>query len=82
MGNQHPSTPTPNLGLIHRYFSYSYISTSGSNMFLTFSLGPAFIFQMNVPPMGLAGASARKLRTQEHLWKQAKPIYLQSHEDT
>uniref|UniRef100_UPI0035901FB2 LYR motif-containing protein 1 n=1 Tax=Myxine glutinosa TaxID=7769 RepID=UPI0035901FB2 len=37
---------------------------------------------MNVPHTGLAGASARKLRTQERLRKRAKPIYLQSQEDT
>ncbi|KAI1896261.1 hypothetical protein AGOR_G00092980 [Albula goreensis] len=35
-----------------------------------------------LPPMGLATQKGRKLRTQERLRKQAKPIYLQSHDET
>nr|XP_032836410.1 LYR motif-containing protein 1 isoform X2 [Petromyzon marinus] len=37
---------------------------------------------MNLPPMGLAGKQGRHLKTQERLRKQAKPIYLQSHDET
>ncbi|CAN0289207.1 unnamed protein product [Lampetra planeri] len=37
---------------------------------------------MNLPPMGLAGKQGRQLKTQERLRKQAKPIYLQSHDET
>ncbi|XP_061765169.1 LYR motif containing protein 1 [Nerophis ophidion] len=35
-----------------------------------------------LPPMGLATLKGRKLRTQQRLRKQAKPIYLQSQDDT
>ncbi|XP_055037401.2 LYR motif containing protein 1 isoform X1 [Misgurnus anguillicaudatus] len=35
-----------------------------------------------LPPMGLATQKGRKLRTQERLRKQAKPVYLQSHDET
>ncbi|XP_061911980.1 LYR motif containing protein 1 isoform X1 [Entelurus aequoreus] len=35
-----------------------------------------------LPPMGLATLKGRKLRTQQRLRKQAKPIYLQSHDET
>ncbi|XP_036403666.1 LYR motif containing protein 1 [Megalops cyprinoides] len=35
-----------------------------------------------LPPMGLATQKGRKLRAQERLRKQAKPIYLESHDET
>ncbi|XP_004562470.2 LYR motif containing protein 1 isoform X2 [Maylandia zebra] len=35
-----------------------------------------------LPPMGLATQKGRKLRAQQRLRKQAKPIYLQSHDET
>ncbi|KAF3704565.1 LYR motif containing protein 1 [Channa argus] len=35
-----------------------------------------------LPPMGLATQKGRRLRAQQRLRKQAKPIYLQSHDDT
>ncbi|KAM4623829.1 LYR motif containing protein 1 [Polymixia lowei] len=35
-----------------------------------------------LPPMGLATQKGRKLRTQQRLRKQAKPLYLQSHDET
>ncbi|XP_067234224.1 LYR motif containing protein 1 [Chanodichthys erythropterus] len=35
-----------------------------------------------LPPMGLATQKGRKLRAQQRLRKQAKPVYLQSHDDT
>ncbi|KAI7792318.1 LYR motif containing protein 1 [Triplophysa rosa] len=35
-----------------------------------------------LPPMGLATQKGRKLRAQERLRKQAKPVYLQSHDET
>ncbi|XP_070783556.1 LYR motif containing protein 1 [Enoplosus armatus] len=35
-----------------------------------------------LPPLGLATQKGRKLRTQQRLRKQAKPIYLQSHDET
>ncbi|XP_056593974.1 LYR motif containing protein 1 [Triplophysa dalaica] len=35
-----------------------------------------------LPPMGLATQKGRKLRAQERLRKQAKPLYLQSHDET
>ncbi|XP_077407120.1 LYR motif containing protein 1 isoform X2 [Vanacampus margaritifer] len=35
-----------------------------------------------LPPMGLATQKGRKLRVQQRLRKQAKPIYLESHEET
>ncbi|XP_059381216.1 LYR motif containing protein 1 [Carassius carassius] len=35
-----------------------------------------------LPPMGLATQKGRKLRAQQRLRKQAKPLYLQSHDDT
>lgn len=34
-----------------------------------------------LPPMGLATQKGRKLRGQQKLRKQAKPVYLQSHDD-
>ncbi|XP_051543402.1 LYR motif containing protein 1-like [Myxocyprinus asiaticus] len=37
---------------------------------------------MYLPPMGLATQKGRKLRAQQKLRKQAKPVYLQSHDDT
>ncbi|XP_042197071.1 LYR motif-containing protein 1 [Callorhinchus milii] len=37
---------------------------------------------MHLPPMGLGGKKERKLRTQERLRKIAKPVYLQSQEET
>ncbi|XP_037546725.1 LYR motif containing protein 1 [Nematolebias whitei] len=37
---------------------------------------------MHIPPLGLATQKGRKLRAQQRLWKQAKPIYLQSHDET
>ncbi|XP_030625753.1 LYR motif containing protein 1 [Chanos chanos] len=37
---------------------------------------------IHLPPMGLATQKGRKLRTQQRLRKQAKPIYLQSHDET
>ncbi|XP_029933332.1 LYR motif containing protein 1 [Myripristis murdjan] len=36
----------------------------------------------HLPPMGLATQKGRKLRTQQRLRKQAKPIYLESHDET
>ncbi|XP_034049876.1 LYR motif containing protein 1 [Thalassophryne amazonica] len=36
----------------------------------------------HIPPLGLATQKGRKLRMQQRLRKQAKPIYLQSHEET
>uniref|UniRef100_A0A3Q4N811 LYR motif containing 1 n=1 Tax=Neolamprologus brichardi TaxID=32507 RepID=A0A3Q4N811_NEOBR len=38
--------------------------------------------QTYLPPMGLATQKGRKLRAQQRLRKQAKPIYLQSHDET
>ncbi|KAM4525729.1 LYR motif containing protein 1 isoform 1-T2 [Fundulus diaphanus] len=35
-----------------------------------------------LPPLGLATQRGRRLRAQQRLRKQAKPIYLQSHDDT
>ncbi|TRY89711.1 hypothetical protein DNTS_033851 [Danionella cerebrum] len=35
-----------------------------------------------LPPMGLATQKGRKLRTQQKLRKQAKPVYLESQEET
>ncbi|XP_037392598.1 LYR motif containing protein 1 isoform X1 [Pygocentrus nattereri] len=35
-----------------------------------------------LPPMGLATQKGRKLRAQQRLRKQAKPVYLQSHDET
>ncbi|KAK2820208.1 hypothetical protein Q5P01_023167 [Channa striata] len=35
-----------------------------------------------LPPMGLATQKGRRLRAQQRLRKQAKPIYLQSHDET
>ncbi|KAL2078537.1 hypothetical protein ACEWY4_026222 [Coilia grayii] len=35
-----------------------------------------------LPPMGLATQKGRKLRGQQKLRKQAKPVYLQSHDET
>ncbi|XP_067101382.1 LYR motif containing protein 1 [Osmerus mordax] len=35
-----------------------------------------------LPPMGLATQKGRKLRAQQRMRKQAKPVYLQSHDDT
>ncbi|XP_049418793.1 LYR motif containing protein 1 [Epinephelus fuscoguttatus] len=35
-----------------------------------------------LPPMGLATQKGRKLRAQQRLRKQAKPIYLESHDET
>ncbi|KAF6734775.1 LYR motif containing protein 1 [Oryzias melastigma] len=35
-----------------------------------------------LPPLGLATQKGRKLRVQQRLRKQAKPIYLQSHDET
>uniref|UniRef100_A0A8C6L4T8 LYR motif containing 1 n=1 Tax=Nothobranchius furzeri TaxID=105023 RepID=A0A8C6L4T8_NOTFU len=35
-----------------------------------------------LPPLGLATQKGRKLRAQQRLRKQAKPIYLQSHDET
>ncbi|KAG5854647.1 hypothetical protein ANANG_G00040030 [Anguilla anguilla] len=35
-----------------------------------------------LPPMGLATQKGRKLRAQARLRKQAKPIYLESHDET
>ncbi|XP_043082103.1 LYR motif containing protein 1 isoform X1 [Puntigrus tetrazona] len=35
-----------------------------------------------LPPMGLATQKGRKLRAQQKLRKQAKPVYLQSHDET
>nr|XP_014349778.1 PREDICTED: LYR motif-containing protein 1 isoform X3 [Latimeria chalumnae] len=35
-----------------------------------------------LPPMGLATKQGSKLRTQQRLRKQAKPIYLHSHDET
>ncbi|KAM9716692.1 LYR motif containing protein 1 isoform 1-T3 [Menidia menidia] len=35
-----------------------------------------------LPPLGLATQKGRKLRAQQRLRKQAKPIYLESHDDT
>ncbi|KAJ8399896.1 hypothetical protein AAFF_G00406260 [Aldrovandia affinis] len=35
-----------------------------------------------LPPMGLASQTGRKLRSQERLRKQARPIYLRSHDET
>ncbi|XP_063078020.1 LYR motif containing protein 1 [Engraulis encrasicolus] len=37
---------------------------------------------MYLPPMGLATQKGRKLRGQQKLRKQAKPVYLQSQDDT
>ncbi|XP_028825613.1 LYR motif containing protein 1 [Denticeps clupeoides] len=37
---------------------------------------------MHLPPMGLATQKGRKLRAQEKLRKQSKPVYLQSHDET
>ncbi|MGH0124046.1 UNVERIFIED_CONTAM: hypothetical protein FKN15_034454 [Acipenser sinensis] len=36
----------------------------------------------HLPPMGLATQHGRKMRGQERLRKQAKPIYLHSHDET
>uniref|UniRef100_A0A3B3S9T6 LYR motif containing 1 n=1 Tax=Paramormyrops kingsleyae TaxID=1676925 RepID=A0A3B3S9T6_9TELE len=41
-----------------------------------------FPFQIHIPPMGLASQRGRHLRTQERLRKQAKPVYLKSHDET
>lgn len=38
--------------------------------------------QTYLPPMGLATQKGRKLRAQQRLRKQAKPVYLQSHDET
>ncbi|CAN9508534.1 unnamed protein product [Ophioblennius macclurei] len=35
-----------------------------------------------LPPLGLATQKGRKLRTQQRLRKQAKPVYLQSQDET
>uniref|UniRef100_A0A3P9PV41 LYR motif containing 1 n=1 Tax=Poecilia reticulata TaxID=8081 RepID=A0A3P9PV41_POERE len=35
-----------------------------------------------LPPLGLATQRGRRLRAQQRLRKQAKPVYLQSHDDT
>ncbi|XP_051927970.1 LYR motif containing protein 1 isoform X1 [Hippocampus zosterae] len=35
-----------------------------------------------LPPLGLATQKGRKLRAQQRLRKQAKPIYLESHKET
>ncbi|KAM9489297.1 LYR motif containing protein 1 isoform 2-T2 [Clarias gariepinus] len=35
-----------------------------------------------LPPMGLATQKGRKLRAQQRLRNQAKPVYLQSHDET
>ncbi|MED6235751.1 LYR motif containing protein 1 [Ataeniobius toweri] len=35
-----------------------------------------------LPPLGLATQKGRKLRGQQRLRKQAKPVYLQSHDET
>ncbi|KAM9832474.1 LYR motif containing protein 1 [Neosynchiropus ocellatus] len=35
-----------------------------------------------LPPLGLATQKGRKLRAQQRLRKQAKPVYLQSHDET
>ncbi|XP_016314226.1 LYR motif containing protein 1 isoform X1 [Sinocyclocheilus anshuiensis] len=35
-----------------------------------------------LPPMGLATQKGRKLRAQQRLRKQAKPVYLLSHDET
>lgn len=40
------------------------------------------LLQSYLPPMGLATQKGRKLRAQERLRKQAKPLYLQSHDET
>ncbi|KAJ8245820.1 hypothetical protein GJAV_G00260650 [Gymnothorax javanicus] len=37
---------------------------------------------MHLPPMGLATQKGRKLRAQTKLRKQARPIYLESHDET
>ncbi|XP_023674914.1 LYR motif containing protein 1 [Paramormyrops kingsleyae] len=37
---------------------------------------------IHIPPMGLASQRGRHLRTQERLRKQAKPVYLKSHDET
>ncbi|KAK5850659.1 hypothetical protein PBY51_001517 [Eleginops maclovinus] len=37
---------------------------------------------MHLPPLGLATQKGRKLRAQQRLRKQAKPVYLQSHDDS
>lgn len=36
----------------------------------------------HLPPLGLATQRGRKLRAQQRLRKQARPVYLQSHDDT
>ncbi|KAG7264990.1 hypothetical protein CRUP_017150 [Coryphaenoides rupestris] len=38
--------------------------------------------QSYLPPMGLATQKGRKLLWQQRLRKQAKPVYLQSHDET
>ncbi|MEQ2168485.1 hypothetical protein GOODEAATRI_014902 [Goodea atripinnis] len=38
--------------------------------------------QTYLPPLGLATQKGRKLRGQQRLRKQAKPVYLQSHDET
>lgn len=38
--------------------------------------------QVYLPPLGLATQKGRRLRTQQRLRKQAKPIYLQSQDET
>uniref|UniRef100_A0A3B1JRZ4 LYR motif containing 1 n=1 Tax=Astyanax mexicanus TaxID=7994 RepID=A0A3B1JRZ4_ASTMX len=35
-----------------------------------------------LPPMGLATQKGRKLKAQQRLRKQAKPVYLESHDET
>ncbi|PWA21881.1 hypothetical protein CCH79_00015655 [Gambusia affinis] len=41
-----------------------------------------FCPQTYLPPLGLATQRGRRLRAQQRLRKQAKPVYLQSHDDT
>ncbi|KAF3853423.1 hypothetical protein F7725_014111 [Dissostichus mawsoni] len=43
---------------------------------------PHIPLQMHLPPLGLATQKGRKLRAQQRLRKQAKPVYLQSHDDS
>lgn len=40
-----------------------------------------FLFQIHLPPMGLAHKQGRTLRHQEKLRKISKPIYLKSHDE-
>ncbi|XP_067859373.1 LYR motif containing protein 1 isoform X2 [Heptranchias perlo] len=43
---------------------------------------PVHIAEVHLPPMGLADKKGRKFKMQERLRKTAKPMYLQSHEET